>query len=128
MRASTVWYLRCSQSLNAVTAAVYLSLVGYDGLKTAAKQSVDKAHYLCDGICAVKGFKKKFNAPFFNEFAVECPEPPEKLNGRLLGKKILGGLPLARLYPGMDNVMLVAATEKRTKAEMDAFIGTLKGL
>ena len=62
----------CSnQSLMALWATIYLSLMGKEGLKEAAQMSVNGAHYLYDKLIASGKFKPAFNQPFFNEFCVK---------------------------------------------------------
>ena len=92
----------CSnQALMALAATVYTSLMGSAGLREVAEQSAQKAAYLRD-LLAQKGIEPLYDAPFFREFAV---------------KKVLPGA-----YPlSGGRGSLVAVTEKRTRAEIDAF-------
>ena len=113
----------CSnEALNALTAVVYLSVLGKEGLLEVAGQCVRKAHYACDKLLATGKFELVSDAPFFMEFALRYKGDPAELNRRLLGRGIIGGLDLGKRYPalGADNVYLVAVTEKRTKDEIDA--------
>jgi len=113
----------CSnQALNALQAAVYLSLLGKEGLQQVAAQSVQKAHYLAGKIAAIPGFSLKFSAPFFREFVVETPIPAALVVERMLEKKVFAGYDLA---VHSETGLLVAVTEKRTKAELDAFVANL---
>ena len=113
----------CSnEALNALTAVVYLTVLGRDGLCKVASQCVRKAHYACDKLLATGKFEKLGDAPFFMEFALRYRGDPSDLNSRLLGRGIIGGLDLGRRYPalGADGAYLVAVTEKRTRDEIDA--------
>ncbi|MDD4496347.1 MAG: glycine dehydrogenase [Eubacteriales bacterium] len=117
----------CSnQALNALAAAVYLTVTGKEGLKDVALTSMQKAHYTYESLLKTGGFEKLFDAPFFNEFAVKPKASVDSLNAALLEKKILGGLDLERYYPEMQNGWLVAVTEKRTRAQIDSLLEVAK--
>ena len=113
----------CSnQALNALQAAVYLSLLGKEGLQQVAAQSGQKAHYLAGKIAALPGFSLKFSSPYFREFVVETPIPPALVVEKMLEKKIFAGYDLAAHG---ETGLLVAVTEKRTKEELDSFVENL---
>ncbi|RME00975.1 MAG: glycine dehydrogenase, partial [Calditrichaeota bacterium] len=115
----------CSnQALNATAATVYLALMGKEGLKEVANQSLQKAHYLAENIAQLPGYRLAHSAPFFKEFTVKTPVPAEQICQALLQDGILAGLPLER-YFGDPNALLIATTEKRTKSEMDRFVEAL---
>jgi glycine dehydrogenase subunit 1 len=113
----------CSnQALNALQAAVYLSLLGKEGLRQVAAQSAQKAHYLAGKIAALPGFSLKFSSPYFREFVVETPIPASVVVERMLEKKVFAGYDLAAHG---ETGLLVAVTEKRTKEELDCFVENL---
>lgn len=118
----------CSnQSLCTLAACVYMSLMGRKGLVEAATQSAQKAHYLASEISKITGFALSFpNAPYFREFAVNTPFKVSVLEELLLSKGIYPGVNLKRF--GYDNKLLIAVTEKKTKADLDQFIDALKEL
>ena len=111
-----------NQALNALIATVYLSLMGKEGLKEVAYQSLQKSHYLYNRLIDTGLFTPVFNGPFFKEFAVRSTIPIQKLNACLLDKGIIGGYLLESAYPELDGGWLVAVTEKRTREEMDALV------
>ncbi len=105
----------CSnQALCALTAAVYLSAMGSDGLKKAAELSMSKAAYLADGLSKL-GFTVKFGGEFFNEFVTDCPVDYDKLENALEANGILGGLKI-------EDGILWCATEKNTKEDIDLLL------
>lgn len=108
----------CSnQSLMALWATIYLSLMGKEGLKEAAQMSVNGAHYLYDKLIASGKFKPAFNQPFFNEFCVKyVGGNVDELQQRLIDNGILGGIKMA------NNMLMLAVTEKRTKEEVDLLV------
>ncbi|MHB1454020.1 MAG: aminomethyl-transferring glycine dehydrogenase subunit GcvPA [Saccharofermentanales bacterium] len=114
----------CSnQSLCAMTAAVYLSVMGYDGLREAAMQSMSKAQYLAGRLKALEGFEPVFTGPFFNEFVTRSPIPGTILDAKLSEKGILGGLPLDG---GSESRILWCTTEKNSREDIDRLVETLK--
>lgn len=116
----------CSnQALNALAAAVYLTTMGKDGLREAAVQSAQKAHYAFNEITKSGKYKPLFKKPFFKEFAVEGNA--QKVNGELLRNNILGGYDLSTEYP-LSCGLLFCVTEKRTKNEIDKLARVLEGI
>lgn len=117
-----------SEQLLATGAAIYMSLMGPQGLRQVAKLSYDKAHYAARQIAALPGFKLVDTGPFFNEFVVECPRPPAEINRLLLRQRIVGGYDLAVLSPELEGCMLLCATETNTRAEIDKLVSALRDM
>jgi glycine dehydrogenase subunit 1 len=112
----------CSnQALNALTATIYMTALGKQGLRDVAQLCLQKAHYLNDQLIRSGKFKSVFSAPFFKEFVVRSICQTEALNNKLLPDKMIGGYPLERIYPELENGWLLAVTEKRTRQEIDRF-------
>ena len=110
----------CSnESLMALFATVYMSVMGRQGLKEAAELSYAGAHYLMDRLVATGRFKPAFNRPFFNEFCVRYAGDVDELQRRFVAAGIFGGIKVAA-----DTIMF-AVTEKRTKEEIDKLIATI---
>jgi glycine dehydrogenase subunit 1 len=110
----------CSnQSLMALFVTIYLSLMGCEGLKEAARLSYAGAHYLCDKLLATGRFSLVYNQPFFNEFVVRYDGDLDALQQHLTANGILGGIQVAP-----DQVMF-AVTEKRTKEEIDQLVSLI---
>ena len=116
----------CSnQALNALQAAVYLSLLGKEGIREVAAQSACKAHYLAGKIAAIPRFSLKYTSPYFREFVVETPIPAAAVIAAMLEKKVFAGYDLAAHD---ETGLLIAVTEKRTKEELDSFAENLGAL
>ena len=114
-----------NQSLNALAATIYLSLMGKTGLRRVAELCLNKSHYLAGRLCEIGGVSMAFEAPFFKEFVVKLPVAAEEVVNRLRPHRILAGVPIGRYFPGMDDLLLVCVTEKRTKEDMDEFVQRL---
>lgn len=115
-----------NESLCAIAAAVYLAIMGKEGIREVGELCILKAHYLSDKIKAIDGFDLRYNRPFFNEFVVNTPIPANQIAEDLLKDKIFAGVPLSKFYKNRKNEFLIAVTEKRTKEEMDYFVDRLK--
>lgn len=115
----------CSnQGVNTLAATIYMCLLGKSGIKEVAMQCLSKAHYLQKKL-EEKGYKLKWNQPFFKEFVVKGLTY-DKQKELLKDKSMIGGFGLKRFFKDYDNVMF-AVTEKRTKEEMDKLAELLGG-
>lgn len=113
----------CSdQTLNSITAAIYMATLGKEGMKEVAVQSFKKAHYTYELLLKTGKFKALYNKPFFKEFAVVTEKSVDEINERLLEKGILGGYNLKRSNDSLENAMLIAVTENRTIEEIHKFV------
>ncbi|MBM4040428.1 MAG: hypothetical protein FJ290_18120 [Planctomycetes bacterium] len=109
-----------------VRPAAYLAAVGAEGLARAATLSMDAAHAAQRAITTIEGLTLRFRAPYFKEFAVECDGDPEEVRQALLESNVLGALPLQAEYPEMENCVLFAATERRSRADIELLRHTLE--
>ena len=125
-RAKATSNICTNEALNALVAAVYLATLGRQGVRDVAELNARKTHYLRERIAQVPGYSLPFAAPVFNEFVVRCPVAPEEINKRLLEHGILGGLPLGRFYPDLADCWLLCVTERRSREEIDRFVGHLE--
>jgi glycine dehydrogenase subunit 1 len=122
----------CSNhALNALAALVYLSWLGREGLAELGLLCARKAAYLRQALLAVPGVTAFTEGPVFREFAVRLPVPAARVVEALAPRGFLAGVPAGRFaaqFGGvgdLDDVLLVAVTEKRTRAEMDAFVAAV---
>lgn len=115
-----------NQGVMALSAAIYLALLGKHGLRQVAELNYHNAHYAAKSISKVKGFKLWSVDPFFNEFVIQTPEPVEDINEHLLEHGIIGGYDLSQNYPQLSHHMLVAVTEMNRKEEIDFLVNVLK--
>ena len=115
-----------NQGLIALASAVYMSLLGKQGLRQVAELCYHKAHYAAREIGKVRGYKLWSSTPFFHEFVVRCPKPVDEINEHLLDHGVLGGYDLGKDYPALENHMLIAVTEMNSKAEIDLLTSILK--
>lgn len=108
----------CSnESLMALFVTIYMSLMGKEGLKEAARLSYAGAHYLADKLVATGKCRLAFNRPFFNEFCMRYDGDVDALQQKFIDNGIFGGIKVA------DDTIMFAVTEKRTKEEIDKLVG-----
>ena len=110
----------CSnEALCALTAGLYMATMGPDGMAQAAEQSMAKAHYLAEELCAIDGVELVYPGEYFHEFVTRTPHR-EAILTALAESDILGGLPV-----GEDGV-LWCATEKVSKEQLDKAVSIVK--
>jgi len=110
-----------NQALCALAVTIFLSVYGKEGLRELAGQNLSKAHYLAGALEKLPGVKRRFAAPFFNEFVVTVDGNAGKIRQRLREKNILAGLEISRWYPELGEALLLCATETAKKEELDRF-------
>ena len=114
-----------NEALIALAANMYLSLMGKEGLREVAWQSMQKAAYLRDRLLASGKVTLPFSGPVYNEFVIRTSFPAAEILADLEHEQILGGIPLAQFYAGHENDFLVAVTELHTREHLDRYVGVL---
>jgi glycine dehydrogenase subunit 1 len=119
-----------NQGLLALRATVYLSLLGKQGLREASELCCQKAHYAAEQLATVPGIELMFRAPFFKEFVIRTTSLSVD---EVIAKAAAAGFdigPELKRFSGLgndvDNGILIAVTEARTREEIDALVQSLK--
>jgi glycine dehydrogenase subunit 1 len=104
-----------------------MTLLGEAGLRRLALLNHERACDLADALAGVKGVEL-LTPHFFNEFAIRLPRRADAIVETLAAKGVLAGVPYARLAPqaGLDDVLLVAATETNTDDDIALYAHELK--
>jgi glycine dehydrogenase subunit 1 len=105
-----------NQTLLALGGLVYLSWLGPEGLREVGETCMALAEYAKERLELPLLFSKQAT---LKEFAVRVGRPARDAIVAARAKGVHPGYPLGRDYPGMDDVLLVAVTEKRTPAEIE---------
>jgi glycine dehydrogenase subunit 1 len=117
----------CSnEALCALRAVIYSSLLGKNGIKELAELNYNKAEFAKSTLEKVKGVIVKRSSPTFNEFTVSLSKNADEVVYKMIDKGFACGFPLGRFYKGLDNYLLIAVTEKRTKEEIVHFANSLE--
>ncbi|MBN1150796.1 aminomethyl-transferring glycine dehydrogenase subunit GcvPA [candidate division WOR-3 bacterium] len=112
-----------NQALCALRAAVYMALLGKEGLYNAAISSHQKSAALYSSLKSSKGFEEVFpSSSFFNEFVIKTPVKASVFIDKMLSMDIIAGIDLGRFDANRSDQILVAVTEKRTDDEIALYI------
>jgi glycine dehydrogenase subunit 1 len=113
-----------NQALCALAGAIHLVTLGRQGVRELAGLCANKAHYLQERLCSITDVDLAFDRKFFHEFTLKLPQPARQVFDRLVDKNIYAGVPTSR-FLWEDDFLIVCATEKRTRAEMDHYYQSL---
>lgn len=115
-----------NQGLMATAAAIYLSVMGKQGLRRVAELCFHKSHYAADQIDSLNLYSVRRDNQFFHEFIVKCPKPVKETNAIMFDEYgIIGGYDLGQDYKHFEDHMMVAITEMITREEIDEFVTAL---
>ena len=120
-RAKATSNITTNEALNAIAAAVYLSLLGSDGLRKLAELILYRSHYASKRLSEIDGISSPMLKGFFwRDFTVKFPIKYEIIHKKLLKKGIHGGLCLENFRPWLrEGSALFAVTELHTKNDID---------
>ena len=114
-----------NQGLMALKATVYLATLGPQGLRETAELCTRKAHYAAGQLQRIAGWEPRFGRPFFKEFTVrKRGDIPARLAAALQAG-YHAGLHAGRWYPSLNDCLIVAVTEKRTRDEIEGLAAAL---
>lgn len=113
-----------NEALMALAATIYMSALGKNGMRQVAESTVRNTAYAKQKLTE-SGASVRFGSKVFGEFALRLPGNPETVRDRLLEEGILAGLPLGPYYSELEDCLLVAVTESRTRAEIEDFAAKL---
>ena len=111
-----------STGLWAITAGVYLALMGPKGMEEVGQTIMQKSQYAATCLSEVRGVKLQFRSPFFKEFVVNFDQTGKsvaEINKGLLERKIFGGKDLSKEFPEFGQSALYCVTETKTKEDID---------
>jgi glycine dehydrogenase subunit 1 len=114
-----------NQSLFALMATIYCSLLGKKGLREVAIQNVAKTQYALSALGKIPSLRLRFPGPRFNELVIELPVPYETAAPKFYSANIIPGLPLKAYYPTLANCLLLSFTETKSKADIDRVVRLL---
>ena len=117
----------CTNSgLCALAFTIHMSLLGGVGLRRLAEINHARARELKATVEAAG--LEVLTPRFFNEIAVRTKGPAAALVEALLARGVVAGVPFSRLDPsaGLDDVLLLAATETTTSQDIAALGAALK--
>jgi glycine dehydrogenase subunit 1 len=114
-----------AQALNALAAVVHLAWLGRHGIVELGQSLVQRTAYARERLCAIPGVTALHEQPVVREFALSLDAPVEAVIERCAEAGVNPGLPLERDYPELGGGLLVAITERRTRADIDRLADVL---
>jgi glycine dehydrogenase subunit 1 len=115
-----------NQTLMAIAATVYLGWLGPEGLVELGRQCAAKASYAAERLTEVPGVSLLHpDAPFFKEFALRVPGGADRVVSDLVEHGYLGGVAFSQAG---EDVLLVAVTERRTRAQIDGLVAAMEAV
>jgi glycine dehydrogenase subunit 1 len=108
-----------AQALNALAGVVYLSWLGKHGLVELAELLLQRTHYAREALVALDGVEALHTQPIVREFAVKLSAPVNRVVARCQEQGVNPGLALD------DDVLLIAITEQRSRADIDRLANVL---
>lgn len=119
----------CTNQGLAVTAStIYMAMLGAEGLARVAAASHHNTDALIRGLTGIAGVETVFDRPFFHEAVVRLPCKADGVLSALEAHRIIGGLPLARYFPAMDDCILVCATETKTEEDIAHYVAVMQAV
>ena len=114
--------------LCALAFSIHMTLLGERGLRGLANLNHATAVQAAERLTQIAGVDI-VNQSFFNEFTLQLPTSARPVVRALADRKVLGGVSLGRLYPGVDaleNGLVVAVTEVVSEADIETFATALE--
>lgn len=119
-----------NEALCAVAAAVYLALLGPQGLKELGEACLAKAHYAMQQLAQIEGVKTPvFDSPHFKEFTVnfdKTQKSVQSVNEDLLYYGVHGGKNITKEFPALGETALYCVTEIHSRHDIDRLVTALK--
>jgi glycine dehydrogenase subunit 1 len=115
-----------AQALNALAGMVHLAWLGKRGFVELGELLVRRTAYARERLGAIDGVELLHEAPVVREFALKLDAPVPQVLDHLAEQRVGAGYPLARDYPEHEDGLLVAITERRSRADIDRFAELLE--
>jgi len=116
-----------SQALNALAGVVYLSWLGRRGIVELGELLLARTHYAREALAALDGVEKLHEQPVIREFALRLDADVAAVKRRCAAEGINPGVDVHALSGREQDrgVLLVAITERRTRADIDRLVEVL---
>ena len=114
-----------NQGLLVTAATIYLSIMGFEGIRQTALASHKNTITLSHMLEKLNGITKIFNRPVFHEIIVQTTKPASDIIQELAEHNIVAGVSLADDYPELENGLLICATETKTENDLSLFVSKL---
>lgn len=111
-----------------VVAAVYLALMGPEGMREIGEAIVEKSHYAAKLLSDIEGIEVLFSPHFFKEFVVNfgTGKSAHDINNELIKHKIFGGKDIGMEFKELGNSALYCVTEIHSKEDIEKLARALE--
>lgn len=120
-RAKATSNICTNQGLMVTASAIYMSLMGPEGLRRVASLSHQQTREMIRELTTIPGIESVFTSPFFHEVVLRINQPVESVLPKLADSGIQAGFALQEEYPELGNCLLLCATETKTKENIQLF-------
>jgi glycine dehydrogenase subunit 1 len=116
-----------SQALNALAGVVYLSWLGRRGIVELGELLLARTHYAREALAGLEGVEKLHEQPVIREFALRLDADVAAVKRRCAAEGVNPGVDVHALSGREEDrgVLLVAITERRTRADIDRLVEVL---
>jgi glycine dehydrogenase subunit 1 len=114
-----------AQALNALAGVIYLSWLGRHGIVELTELMLQRTAYARERLSAIPGVHALHEQPVVREFALTLDAPVPAVIERCAAAGVNPGYALGRDYPEYESGLLVAITEKRSRADIDRLADVL---
>lgn len=109
-----------NQGLMVTAATIYLSIMGFEGIRQTALKSHQNTQLLIEKLSKVAGVSIAFDSSNFHEVLIKLKISADDVIAKLAENNIVAGVSLAKDYPELENALLVCATETKTEEDLDS--------
>ncbi len=124
-RAKATSNICTNQGLLVTAATITMAMLGPEGVRRVATNSMTATRTLRDKLAAIPGVKTLFARTGFHEAALALPRPASEVIERLATENIVAGVALGDDYPEFGDALLVCATETKSSADIDRFASAM---
>jgi len=124
-RAKATSNICTNQGLLVTAATITMSMLGPEGVRRIATNSMANTRALRDKLGAIPGVRALFERAWFHEIAFALPKPASEIIERLANENIVAGVALGEEFPELGDALLVCATETKTTADLDRFASAM---
>lgn len=114
-----------NEALFALAVSIYLSLMGPKGMREIGEHMVSKSHYALKRLREEGYNSPSFSGSFFGDLSLTTKIESRELSKRLANHSILGGLPLGRFYPELNNVSLFSFNETHSFEDIETLVSAI---
>jgi len=127
-RAKATSNICSNQGLCALRSIIHMALLGPVGLRRTAENSMVNARHAVEKLTAIHGVTLLNDAPYGNEFALKLSKNAHDIASKMTANGIIPGFPVGQYYKNMDDILLVACTEKTTTTQINDLASILGGI